>query len=207
MNTLPIAAPLLIVALFLGGCSRPEGDRSVLHRETEVAELEAKIAALNDALALERSRPAPQPAAGPSLSDDLEGTGASVAQRGSEIVITVGNEILFASGSATLTNGAKQSLGRIVQVINQRYPGKQIRVVGHTDNQPIVRTRNKWSDNWDLSGARALAVLRQLISAGIAPDHIHFAGYGEFQPVAGNQSRQGRQNNRRVEIIVLDAQR
>ncbi|TVR44520.1 MAG: OmpA family protein [Planctomycetota bacterium] len=203
-----LLACTLIAATVGTGCSRSEGNRTVLHRETEISELEARINGLRDALALERSRPAapaPQPAPRDTMADDLAGTGATVSRRGDEMVITVGNEILFASGSANLTNNAKTALARIVRVINQRYPGKQIRVVGHTDNEPIVRTRDRWSDNWDLSAARSLSVLRELISAGISEDRIHFAGFGEFQPLVSNNTRENRARNRRVEIIVLDA--
>lgn len=203
---LHLTTALIAAALFASGCVRDTDDRTVLHRETEIAELEAKIGALEASLAQERARVVevpPQPS-GPSLDDELEGTGATASTRGREVVITVGNEILFRSGSADLTADAKRSLSRIVQVINRRYPGKEIRVDGHTDNEPIRRTRDKWSDNWQLSGARSLSVLRELINAGISEDRIFFAGFGEFSPVADNATRANRQQNRRVDIVVID---
>ncbi|TVR12410.1 MAG: hypothetical protein EA401_09045 [Planctomycetota bacterium] len=198
-------AILAAATLFSSGCVRDQDDRTVLHRETEIAELEAKIGALETALAREQARvvEVPEPT-GPSLDDELDGTGATTSTRGREVVITVGNEILFRSGSADLTANAKRSLARIVEVINRRYPGKEIRVDGHTDNEPIRRTRDLWSDNWQLSGARSLAVLRELISAGISEDRIFFAGFGEFSPVADNATRANRQKNRRVDIVVID---
>ena len=204
MKNILLSALLIPAVLTSYGCNRTSDNRSVLHRETEVAELEAKIAALQDALEMQRAAPAPvaEPANEPGINDDLAGTGATVSERGNEIVITVGNEILFSSGSATLTNSAKRSLKQIVDAINARYPDNAIRIVGHTDNQPIVRTRNKWSDNWELSGARALAVLREIINAGISESRIHFAGFAEHQPIADNSNRSGRSKNRRVEIII-----
>ena len=173
----------------------------MLHQETEIAELEAKIAALENALEMQQAMPAVNLApTTPDLNDDLAGTGATVSERGNEVIITVGNEILFSSGSATLTPKAKRSLKQIVNAINNRYPDDAIRIVGHTDNQPIVRTRKKWSDNWELEPA--LSVLREIVNA-IPESRIHFAGFGEHQPIAGNNQRSGRGQNRRVEIIVF----
>ena len=140
MKTLMLSALLVPLMLAATGCSRGADNRSVLHRETEVAELEAKIAALEDALEMAKAMPTPvveaEPTA-PGINDDLAGTGATVSERGNEIVITVGNEILFSSGSATLTASAKRSLKQIVDAINARYPSNDIRIVGHTDNQPV----------------------------------------------------------------------
>ena len=193
----------VFIPVALTGCNRSTDNRGVLHQETEIAELEAKIAALENALEMQQAMPAVNPApTTPDLNDDLAGTGATVSERGNEVIITVGNEILFSSGSATLTPKAKRSLKQIVNAINNRYPDDAIRIVGHTDNQPIVRTRKKWSDNWELSGARALSVLREIVNAGIPESRIHFAGFGEHQPIAGNNQRSGRSQNRRVEIIV-----
>ena len=74
-------------------------------------------------------------------------------------------------------------------------------IEGHTDNQPIKYSG--WKSNWELSAHRALSVLHHLKDTGIAPERLSAIGYGEYRPVASNQSTQGQQLNRRVEIVIL----
>jgi chemotaxis protein MotB len=111
------------------------------------------------------------------------------------ITVTLESSILFDSGKASLKSGSKTRLGRIASTIKQKYPGKEISVVGHTDTDPI--RKSKWKDNWQLSTERALAVTRYLIGQGIAPKQMEAAGRGEYKPVSGNKAE-----NRRVEIVV-----
>ena len=79
--------------------------------------------------------------------------------------------------------------------------GRSFQVEGHRDNVPISTER--FPSNWELSSARALSVVRILIDAGVAPEHVSGAGYGEYQPVASNDDRDGRRLNRRIEIVML----
>jgi chemotaxis protein MotB len=75
-------------------------------------------------------------------------------------------------------------------------------IEGHTDNIPIARSG--WKSNWELSSARALAVLHYLEKEEkISPERLSAIGYGEFQPVASNDTKDGRQANRRVEIVIM----
>lgn len=78
----------------------------------------------------------------------------------------------------------------------------QIRVEGHTDSTPISNAR--YSSNWELSTARASNVLQKLAMRGIAPERLSAAGYGGFQPVADNSTPDGRAQNRRVDIVILN---
>ena len=82
------------------------------------------------------------------------------------ITVTLQNTVLFASGKATLKKSTINELDHIRSVIKQRYSGKKIDVVGHTDSDPIKKSN--WKDNWQLSAERALAVLRYLNSKGIS---------------------------------------
>lgn len=116
------------------------------------------------------------------------------------ITVTLPNTILFSSGKADLKNSAKTDLGHIVSVINEKYSGKLIDVVGHTDSDPIKKS--KWKDNWELSSERALSVLRQLIKSGIPDSEIRAVGCGQSRPVAPNSTQSGKARNRRVEIVV-----
>jgi chemotaxis protein MotB len=116
------------------------------------------------------------------------------------ITVTLPNAILFDSGKATLKKATSTELDHIRSVVESKYSGRQIDVVGHTDSDPIKKS--KWKDNWELSAQRALTVARYLIQRGIANDSIRAVGCGESRPVASNASASGKAKNRRVEIVV-----
>ncbi len=119
------------------------------------------------------------------------------------VTVTLENSILFDSGKATLKKATNAELDHIYSVLRQgRYAGKEIDVVGHTDTDPIRKTKDQWKDNWELSAQRALSVARYLIQKGIAEDKIRAVGCGESRPVASNASTAGKAKNRRVEIVV-----
>jgi chemotaxis protein MotB len=123
------------------------------------------------------------------------------AEKGT-ITVTLPNSILFPSGKASLKSATNADLDDIYSVLRQRYSGKQVDVVGHTDSDPISKTKDQWKDNWDLSAARALTVLRYLVDRGVGPQNIRGVACGESRPVASNTSADGKAKNRRVEIVV-----
>ena len=125
-----------------------------------------------------------------------------VDERAGTITVTLPNTILFASGQASLKSATNRELDHIYSVIRERYSGRKIDVVGHTDTDPIQKTKDKWQDNWDLSAARALTVLRYLVSRGIAPQDIRAVGCGQARPVVPNTTAANKAKNRRVEIVV-----
>ncbi|MHC4280618.1 MAG: OmpA/MotB family protein, partial [Planctomycetota bacterium] len=108
------------------------------------------------------------------------------------ITVTLQNSLLFDSGKATLKKTTITELDHINSVLRSKYSGRQIGVVGHTDSDPIKKS--KWQDNWE--------VLRYLVKQGIPPDQIRAIGRGESQPIASNTSASGKGRNRRVEIVV-----
>ena len=116
------------------------------------------------------------------------------------ITVTLPNAILFDSGKAELKRATSTELDHIRSVLRDKYPGKQVDVVGHTDTDPIKKS--KWKDNWELSAQRALSVLRYLIKRGISEKDIQAVGCGESQPIASNANASGKAKNRRVEIVV-----
>jgi len=130
------------------------------------------------------------------------GTGYDVAFDPSKgtITVTLPNAILFDSGKATLKKATSRELDHIHSVLRDKYSGKQIDVVGHTDTDPIKKS--KWKDNWELSAQRALSVLRYLVKRGILEDKIQAVGCGQSQPIASNSTASGKARNRRVEIVV-----
>jgi len=117
--------------------------------------------------------------------------------------VSLDTDILYASGKAELTSEGKRRLDKIVQDLKSTYAGMPVRVYGHTDNEPIHKTKALWQDNLDLSANRAMCVTRYLVSHGIAADRIETVAMGEHKPASSNATASGRANNRRVEIIVV----
>jgi chemotaxis protein MotB len=116
------------------------------------------------------------------------------------ITVTLPNTILFDSGKASLKNATSAELDHILSVVKQKYAGKEIDVVGHTDTDPIKKS--KWRDNWQLSSERALSVVAYLEKRGIPANQIRAVGCGQSRPVASNATSAGKAKNRRVEIVV-----
>lgn len=125
-----------------------------------------------------------------------------VDQQKGTITVTLPNSILFSSGKATLKNSTSSELDHIYSVLQDRYSGKQVDVVGHTDTDPIRKTKNLWKDNWDLSAGRALTVLRYLVDKGVNTQNIRGVACGQSRPIASNSTSSGKAKNRRVEIVV-----
>lgn len=118
------------------------------------------------------------------------------------LVITFVDEILFDSGKAIIKKNAYSILDRVAKVLNDQVRNRNIAIEGHTDNQPI--RKSKWKSNWELSTARAISVLHYVIDKrDVDPERLSAVGYGEFRPVLSNKTKEGRQQNRRVEITIL----
>lgn len=118
------------------------------------------------------------------------------------LVITFVADILFGSGKANIKKDATPILDKVARVLNENVPDLNIGIEGHTDNVPIKVSG--WKSNWELSTSRALSVLHYLVEEkDVSPDRISAIGYGEYRPVASNDTSEGRQANRRVEIVIL----
>jgi len=111
-----------------------------------------------------------------------------------------GNLPFFESGKADLTEKMIENIDKIYPILKKLSNDYEIIVEGHTDNVPIY-TR-QFQSNWELSTARATSVVRYLISKGIDPKKISAIGYGEYRPIAPNDTPQNRQKNRRVVFFV-----
>jgi len=117
--------------------------------------------------------------------------------------ISVGSDILFASGRAKLTAAGKRALDKIAADLKRSYARMPVRVYGYTDSDPIKRTRNLWQDNLDLSANRAMAVTRYLVGKGIDAETVETVAMGATHFVAENNTRANKAKNRRVEIVVI----
>jgi len=135
------------------------------------------------------------------LEQRLGSSDVSIGYDERGLVTRMLDRVLFDSGKATLRRSAYPVLDRVAQVLNE-IPDQPVGVEGHTDNVPIKVSG--WADNDALSLARAQAVVDYLVAKrGFDAGRITAIGYGESRPIASNDTADGRQKNRRVELIIL----
>lgn len=116
------------------------------------------------------------------------------------VIVQFNDRVLFDTGRTVLRPEAEEVL-RLLAVELQEWTGP-IRVEGHTDNVPIHN--ELFPSNWELSAARATRVVRFLVDeGGLVPSNLVAAGYGEYRPIASNQTAEGRARNRRVDVLLL----
>lgn len=127
-------------------------------------------------------------------------SGADVTPDGDVVRIRVDGAQLFAPGKAELRPDVGGILDRIAQALQGDYAGRMIGVEGHTDNDPI--TKSRWKSNHELAVARSVALFQALHGRGVPESRMFVSGYGPNRPLSGNNSQQGKSQNRRVEIVV-----
>jgi len=124
-----------------------------------------------------------------------------IVMRGGRMVLELANDVLFDSGRTDLKDDGKRTLVEIAGVL-RTMNDRRFQVAGHTDNVKINTSR--FPSNWELSTARAVAVVKLLVEAGgMDAKALSAAGYGEFAPVASNEAPDGRAHNRRIEIALV----
>ncbi len=137
------------------------------------------------------------------LQDQLAAKESTITALQNSVKVTFLSDIFFDEGSDVIKPEGKKALDDIVKTlvpINDRL----IRVEGYTDDVPIATAYQwKFPSNWELSTARADAVVRYLVEKGIKPDMIKSAGYGKFNPVASNATPEGKAQNRRIEVQLV----
>ena len=139
-----------------------------------------------------------------SMEERLKGSGASVRIKEGMISVMLPSSILFNSGQTKLKKTAEDSLTKVCNVLKKDFPNEAIRIEGHTDSDPIKRTKKLYVSNWELSALRAANVLHFLEDkCHLDPKKLYIAGFGEYQPVASNKDKSGKTKNRRVEIVIL----
>jgi chemotaxis protein MotB len=138
------------------------------------------------------------------LAKEVEKGQLQVRQYQNMLTVDLAEKIFFDSGKATLKKQGKEVLKKVGEAL-KGYDDKIIRVVGHTDNVPMAKSlQAAFPTNWELSVARATNVVRYLQEVGIPPEIMIPAGRGEYEPVAPNDTPEGRQKNRRIEIMLID---
>lgn len=116
-------------------------------------------------------------------------------------MISIPGEVLFPSGKADLTGRGQSTIAKLARDIQSRYSDRDIFVIGHTDNDPI--RKSKWKDNWELGSARALTCVRQLQQNGVNGRYLIQANCSEFRPSDSNAGRANKAKNRRVEFYAV----
>lgn len=116
------------------------------------------------------------------------------------MVVELPTDVLFRSGQATLSQEGKDAIAEVATLL-AGIPERRFQVEGHTDNVPIATAQ--YPSNWDLAASRALRVVRTMIDAGMPPERISAASFGEYAPVMSNEIAEGRDANRRIEIVVV----
>lgn len=183
-----------------------EQDKAALERD------QAQLRAQNEALESQRSQllsaskqsQAQYDALVADLSQEVQKGQLQVRRYKDMLTVDVAEQLFFDSGRAALKETGKEVLKKVADAMKS-YEDKAIRIVGHTDNVPITKGLQKvFPSNWELSAARATTVVRFLQDAGIAPERLIATGRAEYAPVAPNDSPEGRQKNRRIEITLID---
>ena len=179
---------------------------STLGRTKELEDENASLRARMASLEQERDKDL-QKALGDltkSLQKELAGYKAKLEMTERGLVVTFLAEVFFDPGKEAIRNQGKESLDKVAQVLKTDVPDSRVAVEGHTDSDPIKYSG--WRSNWELSAARALAVLHYFIETDqIQPSRLSAVAYGEQIPVAPNDTKEGKQKNRRVEIVILPA--
>lgn len=211
---LALFSMFLVLPLF-GGCTTRYQDL-LRDRDAQIRELNGRVAQLkaeNEDLerregvarseADEMRRLAAQPKAQPESGlDDLkrELDGADVRYVRGRISIGIQDSVTFDSGSVSLKDSSHRILDKIASVLTGKFGDHRIYVEGHTDTDPISKTKDKYRSNRHLSVERADAVARYLIQQGVPERRIVVVGFGQFDPKPGGNKA----NNRRCEIVVAE---
>jgi len=227
-----MAGAVVLLAVALAGCCQQqelkdkiatlESSNATLQNKLDAAEqarlsaeernrqLQAELLASQEALkARQATAPAPPPPAQPPTvtvgeqpkADDF-GPGTDVVTTSTTMTVNIAGDVLFDSGKAGLKPDAQATLNRIAAVLKSKYAGHKIRVIGHTDSDPIKKSG--WKDNWELSTERAKAVGAYLIRQGVAADKLEMVGVADTEPrVSPEKTDADKKKNRRVSVQVI----
>jgi chemotaxis protein MotB len=136
------------------------------------------------------------------LQSEVAADQVKIQQLQDRLKVTMLDEILFPEGGWEIERKGKETLNKIVPVL-KNLQNKRVEVNGYTDNVPIgPGLKWRFPSNWELSAARATDVVRYLVQQGVNPAILSATGFGEQNPVASNDTPQGRRQNRRVELVI-----
>jgi chemotaxis protein MotB len=138
-----------------------------------------------------------------SLQSQIQNGQVEISELRGKMTVKLKDKVLFASGSTALGKEGRAALDAVADAFKD-LKGKNVVVAGYTDDVPIGG-KTGFKDNWDLSTARAVTVVRYLQSKGVSPAILGAIGFSEYRPLAANDSPEGRSQNRRIEIALTAA--
>lgn len=165
-------------------------------------ELQAQAAALAQQKGAAEAKSAQYEKLAGSLQKQIQAGQIEISELRGKMTVKLKDQILFGSGSAMLNKDGKRALDAVAGVMKDM-KDKNVIVAGYTDNVPVAS--GQYKDNWELSTARAISVVRYLASKGVPAQMLGAAGFSEFRPIAPNDSPANRSQNRRIEIALTPA--
>lgn len=200
-RTVVIASSVVVVALMATGCSNK---KLIAQKDQQIESMQGEMETLEAQLAAERERTA-------QLNADLERAMSDLSkketvwiqEREGMMQITIDGSVTFNQSSTSLKPEGMDILNRIMNVV-QNYSDRSVLIEGHTDNVPIAQQfRQIYPSNWELSTTRAHVVRRYVLDTyDVDPSRVGAVGYGEYRPVASNDTADGRAQNRRVVLTI-----
>jgi chemotaxis protein MotB len=202
-----LATALATLALLAAGCATTSAD------QTRISSLKGDLQSQKDSCATTTAdgvtrfnalSKANQQLAD-KLKEEIKKGQVSINQLDDQLRLSVAQEVLFDSGSTELREAGVAVLDKVASAVKD-VAGQFMTVEGHTDNMQIGPSIvAKYPTNWELSTARATTVVRYLQDQGIKPQGLAASGFGEYRPVATNETEEGRQLNRRIEVVLTAA--
>lgn len=185
---------------------RAAADQAAAEAKTKQKNLEARIDGLESELEEARIIAANRERLNDDLSSDLadlvDAGKLKVTTRRGLLVVQIPREVLFESGRFALSMQGKDTLRSVASSL-ETLTEYQILVAGHTDNVPVSEKAVNVENNWELSSERALSSTKVLADAGVKKQNLAATGFGEYDPIASNDTEETRKQNRRVELILV----
>lgn len=177
------------------GVEFQEAQQSLEAKQRLIAEMNAKVAQAQQRLDILKNMLS-------KFKSMIETGKLKVKVKNNKMVLELPSAILFESGKADLSKDGQSTLAEVASVL-ATIPNREFQVAGHTDNVPLAVGKTRFRSNWELSTARAVAVVTFLQDAGVKPTSLSAAGYSEYQPSVANDSEGNKAMNRRIEITLM----
>ena len=193
----------IVAGVVLGGCATTKLDREVSNLKSQLHEQEARCtkSEARDGTKIDYLTKTNQQLS-TDLQDEIKKGLVIINQQKDQLTLSVMQEVLFDSGRAELRESGKPVLEKVARAI-LGLSGQLVTIEGHTDNVPIGSSIiGRYPTNWELSTARSTTVVRFLQDRGVDPQELGAAGFGEYRPVATNDTPEGRQHNRRIDVVL-----
>ncbi|MGZ6140130.1 MAG: OmpA/MotB family protein [Myxococcaceae bacterium] len=172
--------------------------------QKKVTDLQAQNAALTQSTTEAEAKSKQYEELAGSLKGQIQSGQVELSELKGKMTVKLKDRVVFSSGSAAINQQGQEALAAVAKAFHD-LQGKNVIVAGYTDNVPVNKKKGSFKDNWDLSTARAVSVVRYLQTQGLEPKMLGAAGFSEYRPLAPNETAEGRSQNRRIEIALTAA--